>query len=102
MYAAVHLGHSHGTVIPLSPVNWSLQSGRQFGTRCLGVKQAKLLNAEGICSLEKGAEVRKLLEASGDHYSKALTSGLDRKADLQPRLKGMFWLREEFHPPPDL
>lgn len=90
----VHLGHSYGTVIPLSPVNWSLHFGRQFGTRCVGPKQIKLLNAGGICSLERGSEVRKLLEAPGDNYSKALMTGLDLQGDLE--------LREEFHAPPGL
>lgn len=68
VYAVVHLGHSCGAVIPLSPVNQSLQHGTGYGTRCLWAKQAKLLNAEGICSLEKYAKVKKLLEASGELY----------------------------------
>jgi len=42
------------------------------------------------------------LEISGDHYSKALISGLDIEDDLQTRPQGMFWLREEFLAPPDL
>lgn len=52
--------------IPLNPVNWSFHLGRGFATRCLGVKLAKSLNAEGITSLEKAVEVTKLLEASGE------------------------------------
>lgn len=42
------------------------------------------------------------MEASGDHYSKALMSDLDVKDDPQPRLQVMFWQKEEFHAPPDL
>lgn len=60
----------------------SMQFGTEFGTRCLGGKQAKLLNEDEICSLEIGSEFRKLLEASGGLHSKALKCGLTMKADM--------------------
>lgn len=68
VYAVVHLGHCCEAVIPLSPVNQSLQHGTGYRTRCLWAKQAKLLNAEGICSLEEQAKVKKLLDTSRDLY----------------------------------
>lgn len=39
-----------------------------MGPGAYGQNRPKLFNAEGICSLEKYAKVKKLLEASGELY----------------------------------